>query len=205
MLKANVTNWANKAAHVPLLEDLAAVWLYSFLSAQWFKNQVLFNLVTVTDKRASNNHNCLHSHTRERLLEASNIFAARLICSGHCGPSYHLKSGSTIIFFNKMHVNSSLCSFWMCVGPVKTPFTQEEDEWNTILNTNLRGAWLMSKAVGKRMKAAKRGGSIINISSIAGLERSILPGALAYGVSKAGLNHLTKVSPCQFPFLGYVH
>lgn len=82
----------------------------------------------------------------------------------------------------------------MCVGPVKTPFTQEEDEWNTIMNTNLRGAWLMSKAVGKRMMAAKREGSIINISSIAGLERGILPGALAYSVSKAGLNQLTKVS-----------
>lgn len=89
----------------------------------------------------------------------------------------------------------------MCVGPVKTPFTQEEDEWNTIMNTNLRGAWLMSKAVGKRMKAAKRGGSIVNISSIAGLERGILPGALAYSVSKAGLNQLTKVSSMPFSWL----
>jgi NAD(P)-dependent dehydrogenase (short-subunit alcohol dehydrogenase family) len=51
----------------------------------------------------------------------------------------------------------------------------------------------MSKAVAKRLVAAKRGGSIINISSIAGLERSLLPGGFAYGISKAGVIHLSKV------------
>jgi NAD(P)-dependent dehydrogenase (short-subunit alcohol dehydrogenase family) len=73
----------------------------------------------------------------------------------------------------------------------------DEAEWNTVMHTNLRGAWLMSKAVGKRMRAAKRGGSFINISSITGLERSLLPGAVAYGTSKAGLNYLTKVWCCS--------
>ena len=60
---------------------------------------------------------------------------------------------------------------------------QQEDEWNAILNTNLRGTWLMSKAVAKCLVAAKRGGSIINISSIGGLKRCISPGAIAYDVS----------------------
>lgn len=78
-------------------------------------------------------------------------------------------------------------------GPVRTPLDQQEGEWNTIFNTNLRGTWLMAKAVAKRLVAAKRGGSIINISSIAGLERSLLPGALAYSISKAGVIHLTKM------------
>jgi len=77
-------------------------------------------------------------------------------------------------------------------GTVKGPLDTEEAEWNSVMHTNLRGAWLMSKAVGKRMRAAKRGGSFINISSIAGLDRSLLPGAVAYGTSKAGLNYLTK-------------
>ncbi|KAG0624693.1 hypothetical protein M758_3G268000 [Ceratodon purpureus] len=78
-------------------------------------------------------------------------------------------------------------------GPVRSPLDQQEDEWNTIFNTNLRGTWLMSKAVAKRLVAAKRGGSIINISSIAGLERSLIPGGMAYGISKAGVIHLSKV------------
>ena len=84
---------------------------------------------------------------------------------------------------------------------MRTPLDQQEDEWNATLNTNLRGTWLMSKAVAKRLVAAKRGGSIINISSIAGLERSMLPGAMAYGVSKAAVIHLSKV---QLPSISHL-
>ncbi|XP_024357149.1 uncharacterized protein [Physcomitrium patens] len=78
-------------------------------------------------------------------------------------------------------------------GPVRTPIDQEEHEWNAIFNTNLRGTWLMSKAVSKRLVAAKRGGSIINISSIGGIERGLLPGGLAYSTSKAAVIHLSKI------------
>ena len=61
------------------------------------------------------------------------------------------------------------------------------------MKTNLTGTWLVSKYVAIRMRDAERGGSIINISSIAGLNRGHLPGAAAYSSSKAGLNTLTKV------------
>ncbi|CAL5212114.1 unnamed protein product [Lathyrus oleraceus] len=43
------------------------------------------------------------------------------------------------------------------------------------------------------MHDSNRKGSIINISSISGLERGQLPGATAYASSKAGVNMLTKV------------
>ncbi|KAL3679728.1 hypothetical protein R1sor_022684 [Riccia sorocarpa] len=78
-------------------------------------------------------------------------------------------------------------------GPVKSPLDWDEKLWNGTMDTNLRGPWLLTKAVGRRMRAAKRKGSIITVTSTAGLERSLLPGALAYSVSKAGANHLTKV------------
>lgn len=78
-------------------------------------------------------------------------------------------------------------------GTVKSVLDLEEDEWNKVLTTNLRGAWLVSKAVGKRMHDAKRGGSIINISSIGGLSRGESPGGVAYSASKAGVNTLTKI------------
>jgi len=61
--------------------------------------------------------------------------------------------------------------------------------WNKILNINLTGPLLLIKAAAPAMK--KQGsGRIVNISSIAGLAPS--GSSIAYAVSKAGLNHLTK-------------
>ncbi|KAF3442159.1 hypothetical protein FNV43_RR16075 [Rhamnella rubrinervis] len=78
-------------------------------------------------------------------------------------------------------------------GNVKSPLELSEEEWNQTMNTNLRGSWLVSKYVCIQMRDAHQGGSIINISSIAGLNRGQLPGAAAYASSKAGLNSLTRV------------
>ncbi|KAK4581075.1 hypothetical protein RGQ29_024658 [Quercus rubra] len=78
-------------------------------------------------------------------------------------------------------------------GTVKSPLELSEEEWNHVIKTNLTGTWLVSKYIGTRMRDAERGGSIINISSIAALDRGQLPGAAAYAASKTGLNTLTKV------------
>lgn len=78
-------------------------------------------------------------------------------------------------------------------GPVKNPLNLSEEDWDRTFNTNLRGSWLVSKYVGLHMVASNQGGSIINISSTAGLNRGHLPGALAYATSKSALNTMTKV------------
>ncbi|CAF1851895.1 unnamed protein product [Brassica oleracea] len=54
-------------------------------------------------------------------------------------------------------------------GNVKTSLDLTEDEWNTVFRTNLTGPWLVSKYVCSLMRDAKGGGSVINVSSIAGL------------------------------------
>lgn len=81
----------------------------------------------------------------------------------------------------------------MTSGDVKLSLDLDSDEWSKVMDTNLRGVWLMSKAVGKRMCAAKIAGSIINISSTSSLERGLLVGNVAYASSKAAVNQLTKV------------
>jgi 3-oxoacyl-[acyl-carrier protein] reductase len=64
-----------------------------------------------------------------------------------------------------------------------------EREWDEVLNTNLKGAFVFSKAVlGLMMRA--RFGSILNITSISGLVG--MPGQTNYAASKAGLIGLTK-------------
>ncbi|PHT97308.1 hypothetical protein BC332_33763 [Capsicum chinense] len=78
-------------------------------------------------------------------------------------------------------------------GSVHSPLDLTEEEWEKIHKTNLRGAWLVTKYVSMHMRAANQGGSVINISSIAGLNRGQLPGGLAYASSKEALNGITKV------------
>ncbi|KAJ9548895.1 hypothetical protein OSB04_021438 [Centaurea solstitialis] len=78
-------------------------------------------------------------------------------------------------------------------GNVLSPLDLPEEEWESTMRTNLTGTWLVSKYVCKHMRDAKIGGSIINISSTAGLDRGQQPGALAYASSKTGVVTLSKV------------
>lgn len=62
------------------------------------------------------------------------------------------------------------------------------EEWDLVFDTNLRGTYLMIRALAPLMIAA-RSGHIVNISSLAG--RNPLPNGAAYAASKWGLNGLT--------------
>jgi len=63
------------------------------------------------------------------------------------------------------------------------------EEWDRVLAINLRGAYLMARAVIPHM-VRQRGGSVINVSSWLG--RDALSGWGAYGVSKWGVEGLTR-------------
>lgn len=78
-------------------------------------------------------------------------------------------------------------------GNVRTPLDISEEEFVSTVRTNLVGTWLVSKYVGLRMRDAKTGGSIINISSISGINRGQLPGGIAYASSKSAVISMTKV------------
>ncbi|CAL9174671.1 unnamed protein product [Musa hybrid cultivar] len=78
-------------------------------------------------------------------------------------------------------------------GGVYSPLDWPEEDWNATFATNLTGLWLVTKYVCKQMVNAKLKGTVINISSISGLNRGKLPGAIAYAVSKEGVNAITKV------------
>ncbi|MBS2770233.1 glucose 1-dehydrogenase [Anoxybacillus rupiensis] len=64
-------------------------------------------------------------------------------------------------------------------------------EWETIMNTNLKSAFMMSQEVGAVMKKQGTGGKFINIASVAG--HVALRTGVAYAASKAALIQMTKV------------
>jgi 3-oxoacyl-[acyl-carrier protein] reductase len=66
----------------------------------------------------------------------------------------------------------------------------KEDDWDAVIDTNLKGAWNFSKAVLRFMMKNEAGGSILNISSISGV--SGMQGQSNYSASKAGMIGLTK-------------
>jgi 3alpha(or 20beta)-hydroxysteroid dehydrogenase len=66
------------------------------------------------------------------------------------------------------------------------------EEWNNVVAINQTGVFLGMRAAGAAMITAGRGGSIINISSVAGMEGVKLRGA--YGSTKWAVRGLTKVA-----------
>ncbi|MGQ9585186.1 MAG: SDR family NAD(P)-dependent oxidoreductase [Anaerolineae bacterium] len=72
------------------------------------------------------------------------------------------------------------------VGTVTTLEEMPPDEWDRVLNVNLKGVYNCCKAVVDEMKA-RRYGKIICVSSLAGL-RGTLMGHVHYGASKAGVH-----------------
>jgi len=64
-----------------------------------------------------------------------------------------------------------------------------EEEWDSVIDTNLKGAFSFSKAVAPFMVKA-RFGSILNLTSVSGIVGS--PGQVNYSASKAGLIGFTK-------------
>jgi 3-oxoacyl-[acyl-carrier protein] reductase len=66
----------------------------------------------------------------------------------------------------------------------------KEEDWDSVIDTNLKGAWNFSKAVLRPMLRNENGGSILNISSISGVVGML--GQSNYSASKAGMIGLTK-------------
>jgi NAD(P)-dependent dehydrogenase (short-subunit alcohol dehydrogenase family) len=72
-----------------------------------------------------------------------------------------------------------------------TPFFEiTEEEWQRILDVNLKSVFLACQVFGKAMVESSRGGSIINISSASA--GPPLSKVFTYGVTKAGVNQITQ-------------
>lgn len=78
-----------------------------------------------------------------------------------------------------------------CAGMVIRKPAEEfpEEDWDRLMNVNLKGVFYCCQAVGQEMIKKKRG-KIINISS--NISARVQVNRTAYATSKAGLNHMTR-------------
>ncbi len=76
------------------------------------------------------------------------------------------------------------------IAHVDTALDLAEADWDRVMDTNLKGAWLMAQETARHMARLGHGGSIVNVASILGLAAT---GQLAaYCASKAALINLTR-------------
>jgi len=76
------------------------------------------------------------------------------------------------------------------VTATRPALQQDESDWDKVIDTNLKGVWLVAQAVARRMVAHKVKGSIVNVASILGLR--VASSVAPYAVSKAGVVQMTK-------------
>ena len=76
------------------------------------------------------------------------------------------------------------------VAPSSPALETTTEQWDQVLDTNLRGAWLVAQATARHMERLGHGGSIVNIASILGLRGTSQ--VAAYCAAKAGLVNLTR-------------
>jgi NAD(P)-dependent dehydrogenase (short-subunit alcohol dehydrogenase family) len=101
---------------------------------------------------------------------------------------------------------------WQALGPIDilvnnagietiVPFLDlTDDQWTRLVDTNLRGAWLCSQIVCRKVVEAKRSASIVNIGSIQAAK--VLPGRTHYAPTKLGLEALTRNMSAEMTPLG---
>ncbi len=104
------------------------------------------------------------------------------------------------VFYEKiMKKYSSVNVLVNCAGITRDALTKKmtEEQFDSVINVNLKGVWNMTKFIGPLMQA-NRNGSIINISSVVGVYGNI--GQSNYAASKSGVIGMTKSWAKEFAY-----
>ena len=103
--------------------------------------------------------------------------------------SLHRASGGIDLLVNNAGVNVP-----------KPALELTEDDWDTVFDTNLKGTFFLTTALARHWVAAGTPGAIVNIASQAGIVA--IEERAAYGTSKAGMIHLTKILALEWAAAG---
>lgn len=135
--------------------------------------------VIITNRKAAEGQNAAESLKKEGLKAAAVPVDVTSI------PSVYEMVSKVTKDFGKIDILVN------CAAVVTRKPAEEypEEDWDRVMNTNLKGVFYCCQAVGREMIKSKKG-KIINISSNISARVQII--RAAYATSKAGLNHLTR-------------
>lgn len=130
---------------------------------------------------AARNKDALDRAVAEMADSSASVDAVQLdVTDGAAVASFFETSGKSLdILVNNAGVSGSGAAFDL-----------SEAKWDQVIDTNLKGVFLMAQAAARAMKQNGHGGAIVNIASILGLR--VAGNVAAYAASKAGVIHLTK-------------
>lgn len=95
--------------------------------------------------------------------------------------------GATVNKFGGVHAVANCAAV---VDRVEKMLTGAVDDFDYVINVNLRGAWLLIRAAARAMIAAGDTGAMVTVSSI----NALRPGTVDYSTSKAGVEGLTRAA-----------
>jgi Dehydrogenases with different specificities (related to short-chain alcohol dehydrogenases) len=105
--------------------------------------------------------------------------------------------------FNQAQEHCGMIGVVVCcagVATTKKSLDLSVDEWDKVVDTNLKGSWMVCNEAARRLVQAGQPGSIINVTSILGhrVAGSVLP----YTTAKAGLEQMTRALALEWARYG---
>ena len=134
------------------------------------------------------------------LREAEAVARAAALGPAHWGQRCDVTSGAEVVAvvaaiverYGRIDILVNNAGVGEQAGPT---INQTVEGFDRVLNVHLRGAFLMSREIGRAMRAQGQG-AIVNVSSIAGYAG--IPMRNAYGAAKAGVSAMTRSMACEW-------
>lgn len=95
--------------------------------------------------------------------------------------------------FDKVEAELGVADIILCnagIATGKSSLSLSEEDWDNVVDINLKGPWLVANEAARRLVAAGKPGSIINITSVLG--HRVASHVVPYTASKAGLEQMTR-------------
>lgn len=129
------------------------------------------------------------------LVRAAGARAEAIVCDLRVRDSVEEMVARTAESFEGLDVlvnNAGVIETAFTADPARGVDSLSEEVWDAVYEVNLKAVWLTTRFAAPHLRRSSRGPAIVNTASVSGLTG--FPNAPAYGVTKAGVVHLTKVT-----------